>query len=225
MQKQKTRRADRRKFHYIYETICMKSHKFYIGMHSTDNLKDGYQGSGKRLWRSFRKHGKENHITKILEFLPDRQSLKAREKELINEELLGNQKFMNLALGGEGGLLHNLTTEHQKAANKAGVKKQKWLRKNNQEWAKKDSIIKRNVTKQAIREGKIKLSFTGKKHTKAAKQKMSQSKKGKVTGKNNSQYGTCWIYHLELKQSKKIKQEELNIYLNQGWFKGRKIKF
>lgn len=29
-------------------------------MHSTDNLDDGYVGSGKRLWNSIKKHGKEN---------------------------------------------------------------------------------------------------------------------------------------------------------------------
>ena len=69
------------KYHYIYKTTCKVNGKFYIGMHSTSNLEDGYIGSGKRLWNSIRKHGKENHECEILEWLPDRSSLKEREKE------------------------------------------------------------------------------------------------------------------------------------------------
>lgn len=54
------KQASRRKYHYIYKTTCTITSKFYIGMHSTDNLEDGYVGSGKRLWYSINKHGKEN---------------------------------------------------------------------------------------------------------------------------------------------------------------------
>lgn len=38
-----------------------------------------------------------------------------------------------------------------------------------------------------------------------------------------SAYGTCWIYNN--KESKKIKKEELEFYINHGWNKGRKMKF
>jgi hypothetical protein len=69
-------------------------------MHSTDNLDDGYVGSGQRLWKSINKHGRENHVCEILEFLPDRESLKAREAELVNEETIHDEMCMNLALGG-----------------------------------------------------------------------------------------------------------------------------
>ena len=68
-----------RKYHYIYKTTCIITNRFYIGMHSTDNLQDGYIGSGKRLYYSIKKYGKENHTCEILEFLPDRLSLKNRE--------------------------------------------------------------------------------------------------------------------------------------------------
>jgi protein subunit release factor B len=59
------------------------------------------------------------------------------------------------------------------------------------------------------------------------KQKMRKShiKNNHQQGEKNSQYGTCWIYNKELKQNKLIKREKLDIWLKEGWFKGRKMRF
>ena len=94
-------RADQRKFHYIYK-ITRQDGKYYIGLHSTDNLDDGYFGSGQILWRSIKKHGKEKHSKEILEFLPSRTELKAREEFLVDEELLKDPMCMNVIKGGGG---------------------------------------------------------------------------------------------------------------------------
>jgi len=98
-----TDRADRRKFHIIYKTTHIASGKFYVGMHSTNNLEDGYMGSGKRIRHLLNKYGKEAHHFEILEFLSDRKLLAAREKEIVNEELLKNHLCVNLTVGGHGG--------------------------------------------------------------------------------------------------------------------------
>lgn len=97
------RGADRRRFHIIYKTTCLVTGRYYIGMHSTDNLDDGYLGSGKRLWYSLNKHGRKNHICKIIEHLPSRESLRTREAEIVTEELIKHPMCMNLALGGGNG--------------------------------------------------------------------------------------------------------------------------
>jgi hypothetical protein len=89
-------------FHFIYKTTCSITGKYYIGMHSTDDLKDGYQGSGTVLRHSMNKYGKECHKTKILEFCDDRddrENLKLREREIVCEEVVGDMLCMNLRLG------------------------------------------------------------------------------------------------------------------------------
>jgi hypothetical protein len=119
-------RAEKRKFHYIYKTTCLITHRYYIGMHSTDNLEDGYVGSGQRLWHSIRKHGKENHKCEIIEFLDSRESLKNREREIVNKEALKDSQCMNLALGGEGGWeLYNSNSDLQRQKCIRGNAKQK----------------------------------------------------------------------------------------------------
>ena len=72
-------------------------------MHSTNSLDDGYLGSGVYLTRSIRKHGRNNHVLEILEFLPDKESLKRREIEIITEDLMSSPGCMNIKLGGQGG--------------------------------------------------------------------------------------------------------------------------
>ncbi len=47
----------------------------------------------------------------------------------------------------------------------------------------------------------------------------------KQTGVGNSQYGSLWIYNLDLKKSKKIQKNEIDTWLSKGWLLGRKLNF
>ena len=104
-------------YYYIYKTTNLINEKYYYGMHCTDNLNDGYMGSGTKLKRSIKRHGKENFKTEILEFLPNKEELIKREKEIINEEVLKDPNSMNLQPGGGGGLSGE---EHKKKFASAG---------------------------------------------------------------------------------------------------------
>jgi hypothetical protein len=186
-------------------------------MHSTDNLNDGYFGSGKRLWFSINYHGKDNHVKEILEYLPTREALRGREKELVTNELIGEDLCMNLKEGGDGGFVND---EHRlKFITSDGPKNFANRVKNEKEFG--DKIKKTLLTniKQAHSNGKIKYdTFTGKNHSEETKAKMRKSKN---VGETNSQFGTCWITKDGI--NKKIKKEDLSQWLNKGWEKGRKF--
>ncbi len=209
-------RAQRRKYHYIYKTTCIITNKFYIGMHSTDNLEDGYIGSGKRLWYSINKYGKDNHVCEILEFLPDRKTLKEREKQIVNVELINEELCMNLQLGGGGGFTSN---ENQKSRSVAGGRAFSTKIKSDPILYKEFVDTQRIKFKKLHSEGKMKYdNFNGKSHSEETKRKIGESNSLKQKGSNNSQYGKCWITN-EI-ESKKINKGDT---IPEGWRLGRKI--
>lgn len=209
-----------KKYHFIYKTTNVLNGKYYIGMHSTNDLEDGYLGSGRRLRYSINKYGKENHIREIIEHCSSREELKKREEEVVNLNEIAKVECMNLKVGGEGGLVND---EHKKAFVKAG----KINLINSKEKREKSLLItrstdryKENMSKSLKNYYKNNFSsFKGKKHSDETKQKISESSKGKGCGSSNSQYGSCWITN-EI-ENKKIKRGDL---IPEGWRLGRKMK-
>lgn len=206
--------------HYIYKTTCNVTGRWYIGMHSTLNLDDGYMGSGKILRYSIRKYGKDNHTKEILEFLPTREELVLREIEIVNKELISDGLCMNLKEGGDGG--GGFTPEQQRLNVVKSNEKQKILRESDSEWFEKKCSKISDSNRKSYQNGRVKIlpDWNGKKHNNITKQLISEKRKGTGLAETNSQYGTCWI--TKDGENKKIKKDDLNIYLNKGWVKGRK---
>lgn len=73
-----------KKYNFIYITTNIVTNKSYIGYHSTNNLEDGYLGSGQYLKNSIKKYGKENFEKEILEYCNSYNHLELEEK-WINE--------------------------------------------------------------------------------------------------------------------------------------------
>jgi len=208
-----------KKYHYIYKTTCNVTGRYYVGMHSTDKLDDGYMGSGKRLWYSFNYHGKDNHSVEILEYYDTRNELRDREVELVNEDLLKEDLCMNLKSGGDGGFVDEGHSEKFREGNRKFVKN-RW--DNDTDYRNKITKVLNDNLKRSIENGSLlgRTNFKDKIHSEASKEKMRKAKKGTGTGEANSQYGTCWI--TKDGSSKKIKKEALNEYLAIGWVMGRK---
>ena len=207
-----------KKYHFIYKTTDTRNGNFYIGMHSTENLKDGYVGSGTRLKHLIYKHGKEIFNMEILEFLPNRESLKKREIEIVNSDLLLEEKCMNLKPGGYGGFNNK---EHMMKVSKAGNKE--FLEKmQDDEYRKEFSKKLSDANKKQFLDGRREkiyfYNWSGKTHSQETKKKLSEIKKGTGVGENNSVYGRKWMN--KGGENKMVKPEEFEFHLLDGWLFG-----
>jgi hypothetical protein len=202
-----------KKYHFIYKTTNLKNGKFYVGMHSTSNLNDGYLGSGKRLRYSIRRNGKENFKIEYLEFFSNRVDLINREKELVNEELLTDPMCLNLKPGGQGGLVSESHGIKLKLGS-SSFQKEKWK---NREYRDKLTKVLRNNAVRNHKDGKMRYDTTkGKKISDEHKKKISKKNSIKQKGKKNSQFGSRWI--TDGTENKKLKKTEK---LPFGWRFGR----
>jgi len=192
-------------------------------MHQTKNLDDGYMGSGKLIKAAIQKYGFENFVKEILYVFNNEKDMKTKEKELV----VLNEMSYNLCEGGRGGfsfinknsLNYKFTKEESKKATTERLfnpdKKEKWLR------AYYNSI--------KTPEHKAKMKFVSRwmigdnnpSKRQDVKDKISKAKKGKSSGVGvkNSQYGTCWVTNGQ--ENKKIKKEELDNFIELGYYKGR----
>lgn len=89
-------------FYIIYKITNTINGKFYIGAHSTENLDDGYLGSGTAIRKAIKKYGKESFIKEIIHYCDSEDSMYNLEEQLV---VVGEHTY-NLTLGGKGGWSH-----------------------------------------------------------------------------------------------------------------------
>lgn len=209
-----------KKYNYVYKITNLINGKYYIGIHSTNNIRDGYRGSGKYLWNSYNKYGFENFIKEFLYFQKTRDEILKIEKEIVNREFIKLNSNMNIMEGGKAGFINE--EQQYKRSQLGGLAFGERLKKD-KDFREKMAVFSSNNLKLAHKAGKIKYNtFVGKKHKKETKDKIGKSNSISQKGNKNSNYGKIWIYNLELKEQKSIRKEDLDIWLYQGWLKGRK---
>jgi len=200
-------------FYTIYKITNLIDGSIYIGKHQTQNLSDGYMGSGKHLKRAISKHGIENFKKEILFYASSEDEMNAKEAELVTEEFCARDDTYNLCPGGQGGwgYVNTLSIEPKRMGGKARAAsvnmsvlgsvggKNRFL--------KNPSIN----TELYTRYGKVP-STKGLKFSEETKLKMSESN----SGNNNSQFGTMWI--TDGSKSIKVKKDT---QIPDGWYKGR----
>jgi hypothetical protein len=207
-------------FYTIYKITNKINNKFYIGMHKTDNLDDGYMGSGKLIKYAITKYGAENFSKEILHVFDNEKDMRDKEKELV---VISEQSY-NLLEGGKGGFGYinskglNGTAEGKKLGGLTSSKKETNPLYNLSE----ESIKTRVKTRKQIYgiQGYTEIARkTCNDEQAMIKRKQTFESIGHQRGKNNSQYGTCWINNG--KENKKIKKENIDKYIELGYYKGR----
>jgi hypothetical protein len=109
--------------YFVYQTTCIPTGKYYIGVHSERRASDGYigcgvcsDGSAKSLKRkgiksalidSVIKYGYKNFKREILKEFNSVEDAYKFESELVNEESILDEKCLNIKIGGIGGLNPN----------------------------------------------------------------------------------------------------------------------
>ena len=217
-------------YYILYKITNTINGKIYIGVHRTQNIDDGYMGSGTLLKRAKEKYGTENFEKEIIATFDNIDDMFNAESNIVNEDFINRDDTYNITIGGYGGFYHinDGSDLHKLNATKGGYAsnftkaRTRWrnLYENDSEWWDQQNISRSSTLKERYRNTPG--TFKNKKHTDDTKQKIGKANSKHQTGKGNSQYGKMWIHNLELKESKRIPKDDS---VPEGWLKGRKIKF
>lgn len=154
---------DKKKHYYIYKitilTGRLKGH-YYIGQHETNNLNDGYRGSGTRIKRWYKSKERiegVDYIKEILCFCDSWDEMQIKEDEYIGDKYDTDILCLNEQRGG-----HNkLSKEAYKRAGKSNSKywrehpdEKKKQAKKSGETMKKDPNHTKRCRDNAIKGGK-----------------------------------------------------------------------
>lgn len=162
--------------HIVYKTTNTVNGKFYIGKHSTDNLDDGYLGSGVILTRAVKKHGKEQFVREVIRQFDDEGEAYRFERELIESIGLDPTKCYNACHGGVGfwkGMTHTAEAKAKISAANKGRKMPPGFA------AKMSELMKGRALSDTAKQ-KLSLINTGRRLTEEVKEKISEGGKGRV---------------------------------------------
>ena len=184
------------KYFYTYRVDCTAvgwEDYYYFGQHKTDNLDDGYKGSGTKLIEYYKKYPNDYKFT-TLAFYTNKTELNIAEQNLIGDLWKTDPYCLNCKPGGAGGSAGGFKRGH-------GVNRG---RKLSEEHRRK--ISESHKGKHLSDETKHKLSEVnrGRKLSEEHRRKISESHKGKSSG------------------NKGKKQSEIQIQTRVNKIKGRK---
>lgn len=167
-------------FHFLYKTTNTLNGKIYIGAHSTQDLNDGYLGSGKQILDAIKKNGRHVFMREILEIFETREHAFLREAEIVNEEFIKSDMNYNMCPGGLGSTIKSedfkkKVSEKLKGRTFSQDTKDK-MSKNN---GMKKSWTKKPSTKPPVLLGKDNGMY-GKKHSEQSLKLMSENRKAVV---------------------------------------------
>lgn len=100
-------------YYFLYVITNKITNKIYVGVHATDNLDDGYLGSGIHIQRAIKKYGSENFERTILQFFDNEVDMFKAEESTVTTEFVKEDTNYNIAPGGRGGNTGNYDNEER----------------------------------------------------------------------------------------------------------------
>lgn len=198
----------------------------YVGQHMTNDLNDGYLGSGRSIRAAISEFGKQNFKKDILHICKSFEEMDSLERQIVNEDFVARSDTYNNVVGGyRSGLDHKISRELNRRGRTAAdsVILEKYGVANAGQTARA-RIRSSEVAKQRMKNKDDpfllagRTSFLGKAHSSESKRKMSETQKERLKDPTkNSQFGTMWI--TDGTENRKIKKTDT---VPEGWSKGRK---
>lgn len=150
---------------YFYKITNLINGNYYYGIHSTNNLEDGYMGGGDAIKSAIKKHGKENFTKEIIADYSTRKEASDHEKKVVTFELIQLKECYNCRTGGDNEYIHS-----------------------------KESKKKISEARYGKCLGEYNHNF-GKTINKETRNKISESRTGKTCGENNPMFGIKGEHH------------------------------
>lgn len=204
---------------YIYLTTNLINNKKYIGQHkySKPEIDKNYLGSGKYICRAIHTYGISNFKCEILECCDTKEELALKEKYYISKfNAVNNINFYNIDDGS--GNSHEYVCKETTSKKLSEIQKQHKTINN----GKEQLIINKDSLETYLKNGWL-LGRLPKDYSERIKKfKNTHYSKDLTSWKtniSNSIKGRVWINNNI--NEKQIIKNELQMYLNNGWKRGR----
>ena len=208
-------------FGYIYKITNLINNKIYVGKtkYTIDSRYKNHLWSVKHhktkslLYDAMKKYGTENFKIEEIDSAQNLNELNDKERFWINKLDSRNKTIgYNICRGGEGGPggpmfknhHHSAKTKKEMSINRIGNKNSIY----GNHWSQSDKL---RTLHSKLSSGENNGMY-GKRQSESTKELIRQKKLGKI-----------WITNLTILKTKQIRPEELNLYKEQGWEKGRLI--
>jgi len=201
-------------YYTVYKITNITNNKIYIGVHKTNDLNDGYMGSGKVLKRAIAKYGIENFIKEYISIFDNSEDMFNMESELVNEEFIKRLDTYNLKEGGCGGWDYSNTyIKNQTEAGRLGGKAMALKIATDEEYRRKHIERASRTIKKLHEEGRVPHSNTkGCNISEDHKLRIGRANSKHQTGEGNSQYNTQVVFNTKTLKYTRISKDAVIEY-------------